>query len=88
MEDYAPIELTTILEPRREWHPIDTAPTDGTRVLLRCLDGEPDDRSAHRSVSIGRWDRHEVFGVPSPDWYDDSGSYLEPDGWMPLPAVE
>jgi hypothetical protein len=70
------------------WRSMDTAPQDGTRVLLRCLDGDAKDRSASKSVSIGHWDKHEVFGVPSPDWYNDAGHFLEPDGWLPLPPVD
>lgn len=70
------------------WRPMVTAPTDGTRVMLRCLDGATmGHHSAHRSVSIGHWDKHEVFGVLSPDWYCDADYLLEPDGWLPLPDV-
>lgn len=56
-----------------------TAPTDGTRVLLRCLD---------RVVRIGRWCSQEVFGLSCNDWHSDSGTFLEADGWLPLPDVD
>jgi hypothetical protein len=73
--------------PCPEWLPINSAPKNGDRILLRCANGEAGDRWAEKCVTIGQWNKHEVFGVPSPaDWYSDSGYWLEPDAWMPLPT--
>lgn len=60
-----------------EWQPIETAPKDGTRILL-CLDC--------LEVCIGSWNSTALDG---PRWEDDSLEsmpfILEPTHLMPLP---
>lgn len=58
---------------REEWRPIDTAPRDGTQVLLTGV-------GLDRWISTGRW----VNG----HWYDDDGPgwLANVTHWMPLPA--
>ena len=74
------------------WQPIDTAPRDGTWVLLaggECRDEEGDN---DRRVVSGQWtddlngrkrDWHWQFA-----WYDGGyfGQYDAPTHWMPLPV--
>jgi hypothetical protein len=60
-----------------DWQPIETAPKDGTYMLLMSRSG----------VVIGLWDAHEdrEFGTV-PAWRDDGEGYeLHPTHWMPLP---
>ncbi len=73
--------------PDAPWMPIDTAPTDGTRVLV--WDALPGFEAVHIAQ----------FGIPleratggNPAWFtgNDSGHYgsvddLRPTHWMPLP---
>jgi hypothetical protein len=71
-----------------DWQPIETAPKDGTYVLL----------SGDGHVSVGKWEedsgRTLIAGDP-PYWspYDHSywdrlidDSWFAPTHWMPLPA--
>lgn len=53
------------------WRPIETAPKDGTQILLL----------GDRSVVNGSWNRGSAFF--SPHWM---GGIHEPTHWMPLPA--
>lgn len=52
------------------WQPIDTAPKDGTRLLIY-------DTDAFKRITIGHW---------SDDWIDeDNADVWSPTHWMPLP---
>lgn len=82
-----------------KWRPIETAPTDGTPLLLFCpgmtawlrLEGLPD-------IVVGLWDTD--IGWNPGGWYSDVGDVdqgsdsfgayfqherLSPTHWMPLP---
>jgi hypothetical protein len=63
-----------------EWQPIETAPKDGTRVLV-CDTGIDRWVCSARAVSVGA-DSHEVV------WLDDADSFIDeqPTHWMPLPT--
>jgi len=73
--------------PMTEWQPIETAPKDGSYVLL----------SVGADVVVSRWYVHYLNGKPDrcrkPEWeqadmYGGFGSYmgpLRPTHWMPLP---
>jgi len=67
-----------------EWQSIETAPKDGTQLLLW----------SRRSAVVGSWRVDVGFGGPEPTWldnsYDDfSCGYaavpLTPTHWMPIP---
>lgn len=60
---------------REGWQPIETAPKDGTRVLV--FEGH-----VVRTVTGARW-----LGSPHDVWIADNGSYLRrASHWQPLPA--
>lgn len=75
------------------WQPIETAPRDGSWVLLAggtCASDEGD--NSGRPVS-GQWTSY-LNGTTAPEygrwqfaWYDGGyyGEYLDPTHWMPLP---
>lgn len=63
------------------WRPIETAPRDGTRVLV-WRPRESDDHVAHAGVD--HW-RDDNAGGGSGSWYR-SRRYQQPTHWMPLPA--
>ena len=54
-----------------EWRPVETAPKDGTTVLLGRFADEP--KSAHGYIMV--------------DWYRDGMTYWPPTHWMPLPPA-
>lgn len=65
-----------------EWQPIETAPKDGTRVLLGRAEW----------VEIGRWlaNSRAYRGAPLGTWMDDADNggpegHDWPTHWMPLP---
>jgi hypothetical protein len=68
------------------WRPIETAPKDGTRVLVYAT---------MRGAALGGHDRGKDYGTWiviaawEPDygfWVDGSQCTPEPTHWMPLPA--
>ncbi len=54
-----------------DWQPIETAPRDGTRVLVWAHD---------RAWTADRCSE----GVP--DFWDSDGTFIQPTHWQPLPA--
>lgn len=77
------------------WQPIETAPKDGTWILLaggECDEEGPEGDQSNRIVS-GQWTNylngettewHWQFA-----WYDGgySGEYIKPTLWMPIPEL-
>jgi hypothetical protein len=64
--------LLASASPAPGWHPIETAPKDGTQLLLWC----------NRQIVSGYWNQGSVFHMPHwgrPQYTD------EPTYWMPLP---
>lgn len=61
-----------------EWQPIETAPKDGTRILVFVPDGRSDEPGQHLvSWYCNTW----VITTDERDWT----FVLEPTHWMPLP---
>jgi hypothetical protein len=63
-----------------EWQPIDTAPKDGTRILL----------VGHRvrEIDIGHWGNGYYLGRKQgyrQTWVTNPGNMVRPTHWMPLP---
>lgn len=80
-----------------EWRPIETAPKDGTEIILFCPRGDGTPGKTYRLTS-GSWfipptctytpDPEEDFDEP-PSWLSWDGGFSEntmmPTHWMPLP---
>lgn len=64
-------ELST-LKAAQDWQPIETAPKDGTRIIVRL--------NEEWEVAAGEY--HD--GV----WLDDFGMDMNPMNWIPMPAPE
>lgn len=66
-----------------EWKPIETAPKDGTEVLLLWFDAETGAAPMHR---VGFWHSREQA------WCDThrvlNNQHSHPTHWMPLPNAE
>lgn len=70
-----------------EWHPIETAPKDGSTVILY----RPNAPKWHQ-VTEGSWDAQEYHKKPRPFWccpwriaYNGGDRDYPPTHWMPLP---
>jgi hypothetical protein len=75
--------LSALPPPEREWRTMDSAPKDGTQVLLHEATG---------NISVGRWDQHKHRQKPKPYWHRDAGFWgitdmqtRQPTAWRPLP---
>ncbi len=72
-----------------EWQPIESAPKDGTWILLGG--GRTDDEDDARTIAVGQWTNYLNGGTTSWHWqfawYDGGyyGAYNNPTHWMPLP---
>lgn len=55
---------------RQQWKPIETAPKDGTEVVVVDIDG----------------DRFIASSIDGQNWYDGFFPIYHPTHWMPLPA--
>lgn len=68
-----------------DWQPIETAPKDGTAVLLIVVGYEP----AVGSFKDRGWNYMDIEDFPDKDdwlrWLKNHGPW-EPTHWMPLPA--
>lgn len=67
-----------------EWQPIDTAPRDGTDILLFCrFDGRDE-------IKIAKWSDEQTYEGPFGQfrWKESEGLIAEriPTHWMPLPV--
>jgi hypothetical protein len=68
-----------------EWQPIETAPKDGTMVLLlehrRAYSSSTIDFGCFEFIEISDTDGHRIY-----DWTSNDGRIEEPTHWMPLPT--
>lgn len=66
------------------WQPIDSAPADGTYVLV-CYSGEWDN-FPHRLPKAAYFGAFHPNAPGKMKWRDAKGSSIEPTHWMPLPS--
>jgi hypothetical protein len=72
-----------------DWMPIDTAPRDGTRIMLYtppsyvCLAVWRDKAAFARNETGSGW---EVWNNDDDSWYSFSLEPEEPTHWMPIPT--
>lgn len=68
-----------------EWQPIETAPKDGTKMILADLsDGGP----VPSNIGVGAWEfveSNDWDEKPVWDWAAYAGTTEDPTHWMPLP---
>ena len=57
------------------WHSMDTAPKDGTTVVVRV----------GTYVYVARWIPSQFRG---PEWKAFNAGIVEPDAWFPIPQIE
>ena len=64
------------------WRPIETAPKDGTRILLAKIVGHPDHATALWWASIGHWSSKWN------NWNDgiEPSGFVPPTHWLPISA--
>lgn len=65
------------------WQPIETAPKDGSEILLGGCKHGPD-------IRIGGWGGGRYLGISKgyePDWSAGGDYGFEPTHWMPLPEA-
>lgn len=66
------------------WQPIETAPKDGTVILLMQMHRDYTDSTLDIGhfgfLEVSDYDRSDVY-----DWFTNAGME-EPTHWMPLPA--
>lgn len=76
------------------WQPIETAPRDGTWVMLAGGACDEDEGGSDGRPVVAQWTNY-LNGRTAPNygrwqfaWYDGGyyGAYNEPTHWMPLPA--
>ena len=83
LREHGPALLARIaeLEAEREWRPIESAPKDGTRVLIYTCRGNP---STYEGVLIAEYVQTDDNGDR---WWelDEGGRAMNPAGWKPLP---
>jgi len=75
-------ELQKRLAPEPEWRSMDSAPQDGTEILLSCPNGGKIECGTH--IALAAWHPTEA------GWYrdtqDDYSATWPPIAWMPPPA--
>ena len=73
-----------------KWKPIETAPRDGTPVLLCVAGYDPDDKYGWQGMApfTGYFGTYHPNSPGNGEWRDDSG-HRRPavTHWMPLPAA-
>lgn len=62
------------------WQSMDTAPKDGTHVLLSC-----DERTCHYVTAGWHDDRRGSWWIANEDYTDAHSSPIYPQFWQPMP---
>jgi hypothetical protein len=74
-----------------EWQPIETAPRDGTWVLLYFDGWDTPSSEGQPTIYVGQWPPEDHWRHDG-TWYVDWGDLTQyhigpPTHWMPLPAL-
>lgn len=70
-----------------EWKPIESAPKDGTRILLYATLRGSSLGGCDRGKNYGEWIVLGAWEVEYGMWWDGSQCTVHPTHWMPLPAA-
>ena len=62
-----------------EWQPIETAPTDGTKVIMY------DQRHAKSPIITGQVKKIQAGDLTLFEWVSDDDYIYHPTHWLPLP---
>ena len=65
------------------WQPIETAPKDGTEILLFCPHDDPQNVQGYFSSEP---EEHARYWRPTESLVADVVGLIEPTHWMPLPT--
>ena len=68
-----------------EWRPIHTAPKDGTRVDLWCVNHLHYAKKGERRCNVDWGTVTDWMGRERQDWRHGHGEDLQPTHWMPIP---
>lgn len=69
-----------------EWQPIETAPKDGTPILVVCVGNHPDTGKPF-VPTVATWDRRWITCEGCDYDCEEWDTSFDPDFWMPLPAT-
>lgn len=65
------------------WYPIETAPKDGTKVLLCCMRASPEMKHMRGRIEVDFWHRSQKHGYEG--WGNFNPHYYPATHWQPLP---
>jgi hypothetical protein len=63
---------------KTKWLPIETAPKDGTRIILKFTEG----------VDIGSYIKIDILYATAFGWMSSEKYKSEPTHWLPIPKFE
>ena len=69
------------------WQPIETAPKDGRKVDLWCINHLHYAKAGQRVCNVDWGTVTDWMGNERDDWRHGHGEDLEPTHWMPLPEA-
>lgn len=82
------MDISRALQDERDggWQDIATAPKDGTRVDLWCIDHLHYAKQGQRVVNVAWGPVRDWMGTERDDWQHGHGEDFQPTHWRPLPS--